>query len=738
MYCQIDYLRRCLPPRVRHALDELPETLDGTYDRALREIDKANWEISYRLLQCVAVASRPLCVEELAEILSFDFKTGPVPKFNEGWRSGDPVDAVLSTTSSLLAIVDSRGSRVIQFSHFSVKEYLTAPRLAETNTISRYHISLTLAHTLTARACLGILLHLDEHVVNQDDLKEYPLAEYAAKQWVDHARFEGVSEYVEDGMKALFNPSKLHLAICIWIYDPVSRSQFRQPERPFQHRRFPLQFAAFWGFHAIVEFLIIEHSQDVHSRSFDDESTALHMASRGGHEDVVHLLLEHGAELSAQDKDGRTALHLASENGHEKVALLLLEHGAELSAQDKDGRTALHLASKKGREKIALLLLEHGAELSAQDKDGRTALHVASDNGHEKVALLLLEHGAEASAQDKDGWTVLHSASRYGHEKFALLLLEHGAEPSAQDKHGLTALHLASKYGREKVALLLLEHGTEASAQDKDGRTALHFASQNGHEKVALLLLEHGADETAQTNTGLTPLHVVVRHGRAEAVGSFLECGADVTAQLKDGSTFLHLASRWGNVDVVRLLFKHGVDATALNHYGWNALHLASHWGHLEVARFLLDHGADPRTQNKYGWTPLRLALQGGHVEVARLLGERGADTTDIGEQLAPLSQVALDQEDLGLARMFEPEADVSHASDHTKAWSSIIGFMTIIIVTCFIFRARAIFRYVCRSSCPKNKKSDSIIGSNWYNCRKTLQNTTNLTRTFHDLVSYY
>ena len=152
MYCQIDYLRRCFPGRIQHALNELPETLDATYDRALREIDKANWEFAYRLLQCVAVASRPLNVKELAEVLSLDFKTGPIAKFREEWRLGDPFEAVLSTTSSLLAIVKNQGSQVIQFSHYSVKEYLTASRLAETNDIiSRYHISLTLADRKSTR-----------------------------------------------------------------------------------------------------------------------------------------------------------------------------------------------------------------------------------------------------------------------------------------------------------------------------------------------------------------------------------------------------------------------------------------------------------------------------------------------------------------------------------------------------------------------------------------------------------
>ena len=76
---------------MRHALAELPDTLDETYERTLREINKADWELAHRLFQCVTVASRPLLVEELAEFLAFDFEAGLIPKFHEDWRLEDPV-----------------------------------------------------------------------------------------------------------------------------------------------------------------------------------------------------------------------------------------------------------------------------------------------------------------------------------------------------------------------------------------------------------------------------------------------------------------------------------------------------------------------------------------------------------------------------------------------------------------------------------------------------------------------
>ena len=78
MFCQVTYLRRCIPGRIRHALDELPETLDETYASTLRQIDEQNWEYARRLFQCVAAASRPLRVDELAEFLAFDFDAGSI------------------------------------------------------------------------------------------------------------------------------------------------------------------------------------------------------------------------------------------------------------------------------------------------------------------------------------------------------------------------------------------------------------------------------------------------------------------------------------------------------------------------------------------------------------------------------------------------------------------------------------------------------------------------------------
>ena len=484
-----------MPARIEHALADLPETLDETYQRTLKEINKADWECAHRLFQFVAVASRPLRVQELAELLAFDFNAGPVPKFYEGWRLEDPVDAVLSTCSSLLAIVDGGFyvGKVIQFSHFSVKEFLTSTRLAEASDIipRRYHVSMTPAHTLVTQACLGILLHLDKDVVTRDSPEKWPLAGYAAKHWADHAQFGDVSRIVENGMKRLFDPRKTHLAVCVWIHDPNAfpRERNRRVDKPLPPLRTSLHYAALWGLHSIVEFLIVEHSQDVYFRGFTDNVTPLHLASKYGHVKTARMLIERGADLSAQNVHGKTPLHLASEKGQVDIARILIECGADLSAKNVHGKTPLHLALDKGQVEIARMLIERGADPSAQNVHGKTPLHLASEKGQFEIARMLIERGVDPSAQDEDEKTPLHLASEKGQAEIARMLIECGADLIARDEDGKTPLHLALQRGQVEIARMFIERGADLTAQDEDGKISLRLASQNGQEEFAVVHL---------------------------------------------------------------------------------------------------------------------------------------------------------------------------------------------------------------------------------------------------------
>ncbi|KAH9069495.1 hypothetical protein EDB83DRAFT_2188767, partial [Lactarius deliciosus] len=159
VFCQLEVLRNCLPQNVQRVLRELPNTLDETYERILREIGKVNPDQAYRLLQCLTVATRPLRVDELAEVLALDFDRteGGIPVLNSAWRWDDEQQGVLSTCSSLVIVIHNRYRKThfVQFAHFSVKEFLTSDRLAKLAAdISRFHIRPEPAHTVIAQACL--------------------------------------------------------------------------------------------------------------------------------------------------------------------------------------------------------------------------------------------------------------------------------------------------------------------------------------------------------------------------------------------------------------------------------------------------------------------------------------------------------------------------------------------------------------------------------------------------------
>jgi ankyrin repeat protein len=579
------------------------------------------------------VASRPLRVKELAQFLAFDFDVEPNPTFRADWRPKDPIDTVLSACPSFLAVVKRGHLRFIQFSHLSVKEYLTSDRLAGAReSISRYHISTAPAHTLMVQACLGILLHLDEKEITRDSLKNFPIVEYAAKHWVYHTGLDSVSANTQDAMRRLFDPRRPHLAVWLWIYDPTISWRMRS-ERPTRPEGSCLHYAVYFGFHDLIRFLVRECSPDVNARGFDD-MTALHWASRDGHLGCAQVLLERGADVRIQDKKKSTPLRYASDNGHLEVALLLLEHGAETN-QGTDGWIPLCWASRHGHVELARSLLKHGVDANTRDRNKSTSLHLASEGGHVEVVQLLLEHSADVNVEDKKIWTPLRYALEKGHMEVARLLLEHGADANAKNGYdGWIPLHWASRGGRVDVAQLLLECGVDANFQDRHESTPLHLASRNGHVEVARLLLERGIDASAQNKSKSTPLHLVSEGGCVQLARLLLlQHGVDPSAQDVNKRTPLHLASKNGHTELARVLLQpeYGVNVDDRDVDMWTSLHWAARGGHVEVAGVLLQCGADAKAKDTDKWTPLHLLSGDGEVEVARLVLGRAVDTGSRG-----------------------------------------------------------------------------------------------------------
>ena len=380
------------------------------------------------MLQCLVAAVRPLRVEELAEVLAFDFDMEGIPKLNLDWRWADQEEAVMSACSSLVTIVDDGDSRIVLFSHFSVREFLTANRLAGSiRDVSRYHIRLDAAHTIFAQACLGVLLRLDDRV-DRDDIKDFPLARYAAQYWATHAQFENASSRIKDGMECLFDEDKPHFASWLWIYDEDRRGRSMSSMRPGIPDAVPLYYAARLGFCDLAERLIFKHPEHVNARGGREE-TPMHVAARAGQAGILSLLLERGADVDGRDVYGQTPLHRASWNSQVQAGRCLLNHYADVNARDNNDWTPLFLAASEEHVDFARMLLEYGASINIRDNSHRrTPLHLAVGSRNIQAVRLLLEHGADVNAPDKSGRTPSQLGSALGEHGIVKLLSEYGAE----------------------------------------------------------------------------------------------------------------------------------------------------------------------------------------------------------------------------------------------------------------------------------------------------------------------
>ena len=430
--------------------------------------------------------------------MAVDFDSADrIPKLNPDWRWEDQEQALLSSCSSLITIVnvndtddndnvndsvntgnnannngddddnnaddadddfyyffrdddgdgDGNGSgngnendkevveaRVVQFSHFSVKEFLTSPRLvAPSRDVSHYHIFLEPAHTIMAQACLSTLLRSDDPLDHTSVGMTSPLARYAAQHWVTHAQFGNVSLRLQNAMECLFDMSNPYFSSWLQLHNIDTRAQnsFLSSFKPDKgHGGSPLYYAALCGFRGLVEYLIVKYPQQV------NEIGGLYMtpavaALAGGYFQLAQLLSRNGSSVEPRDFNMWSPLHWAAHHGDLEAMQVLLDCKANINSRTTIDRTPLHEAVGKSP----------GAK-------GPT------------VVRFMLEHGANANAR-MQGTTPLHLASRYGRSDVARLLIEHGAEVEAKDSRGRTPLQLASAEGRDSMVDLLLEYGTK-------------------------------------------------------------------------------------------------------------------------------------------------------------------------------------------------------------------------------------------------------------------------------------
>ena len=481
--------------KISRTLQDLPKDLNETYERILRNIPEEQWEFAHRVFQCLTVSFRQLRVEELGEVFVIQVDAEPtrIPEFLPDCRHQNPEAVVHSACPSLVVVVDARRDQVAQFSHFSVQEFLVSKGLENSQELSKFHVSPPSAHAFFARACLCVLLQLGDGI-DKVQLKDLPLASYAAEHWVGHAKYGVVLSDTDilAGMKCLFDKDKPHFNAWIWLYN-VDKQSPESTIHPTQPDAVPLYYAALCGLQDITEYLAHAHPKDVNARG-GNHVTPLHAALHEGHLDVALLLLQNGANAESRGIEGQTPLHIASDRGYvNMVKLLIDDHSANPNAKNDGHETPLLLALKSGQEKVVNLLLASGADANHQDRNGWTSLHVASQQGYESIVQLLLNSGRvpNVNSQDINHNTALHIASCHGKAAVVAILLDYGATVEARDRQGGTPLHDASRSGHLEAVRLLLEHGADSGARNRRGETPFQMASRKSYGEVAQLLVKH-------------------------------------------------------------------------------------------------------------------------------------------------------------------------------------------------------------------------------------------------------
>uniref|UniRef100_A0A1X7TPJ9 Uncharacterized protein n=1 Tax=Amphimedon queenslandica TaxID=400682 RepID=A0A1X7TPJ9_AMPQE len=204
----------------------------------------------------------------------------------------------------------------------------------------------------------------------------------------------------------------------------------------------------------------------------EEGKTALMLACKRGHKDIVHSLLSAGANVNFQCKKGWTALMIASEHNDISIVRMLLQANANPHLKILDGANALMVASGSGSYEVVKLLISRGVDYKYQQKDGGSAFMFACQNGHTQIVELLLKEQVDTSLQTSDGWNAFMLACQKGHTQIVELLLKEQVDPDVQTNDGWNAFILACQNGHTQIVELLLKEKVDPNVQRNDGMNA--------------------------------------------------------------------------------------------------------------------------------------------------------------------------------------------------------------------------------------------------------------------------
>ena len=303
------------------------------------------------------------------------------------------------------------------------------------------------------------------------------------------------------------------------------------------------------------------------------------------HDDPTPLrnLIGSGFIIDTQDEtSGETVLIMAAAQGKLNVIKLLVNEGANVDLQDKNGSTALHRAATENIEALKLLLSAK-PNLKLVTKQGLSAAETAALFGKRDALNQFIAAGAIYESD-------LVFASALGDVAAIKEHIAKGADVNRTNKSGLVPLVAAARTGKIEAVQELLGKGANP---DGVGSTTPLIMAVGWHQaQVAATLLDSHANPNLADGDGLTPLVNAIHVRDSQEVALLLEKGATVSPV---GTTYspIHEAARADDLKILKALVKQGADINALFYSGgFTPLMIAASENKPRATQFLLTQGA--------------------------------------------------------------------------------------------------------------------------------------------------